>query len=50
MLITASFCWGKRESFEDLRRHPKRQAFGVNVIVLERADGAIPDNLGGLYG
>jgi hypothetical protein len=44
MLVTASFHWGARET-----DGPKRQAFGTNVIVLEKADGAIPDQLGELY-
>lgn len=47
MRITASFHWGERETGDG---HPKRQAFGINVIVLEKADGAIPEPLGELYG
>lgn len=50
MRITASFHYGKRESAEDPKRHPRRQAFGVNIIVLEKADGAIPEPLGEIYG
>lgn len=49
MRITASFQHGKRESLEDPKRHPRRQAFGVNVVVLEKANGEIPEPLGELY-
>lgn len=45
MNITASFHWGKRET-----DGPKRQSFGTNVIVLEEADGTIPEPLGALLG
>lgn len=44
MSVLASFHWGEREI-----GHPKRGQFGQNVIVLEKADGAIPDRLGEIY-
>lgn len=48
MLISASFHWGSREDGDSVR-HPKRQAFGTNLIVLKKADGSIPNSLGELY-
>ena len=42
--VAASFAWGERETDA-----PRRQSFGGNTIVLERAGGAIPGPLGGLY-
>ncbi len=46
MEVKASFHWGKQETSD---RHPKRQAFGTNVIVLRKADGSIPEPVRMLY-
>ncbi len=44
MTVETSFHGGERET-----GHPKRQAFGRNIIVLHKADGTTPEALSVAY-